>query len=287
MAARDRTLRVGPSVPSADGLRRSVARAGELRSRPWATIEILGRATASSLAPCLPRPDNAYYDNDLNAVLFGYFEADEDDPGANLPGQLIFTCLSHDIIAHEVSHAALDSPASLLPGADKPARPSAPRGLCGHRCDLPALHLPEVVRMVIRQTRNGPAAGRKPAARHRSAVRSCVWPAVSRCVESSASLIPRSFAKDARAPPPLGWILVSGNLRGICRNLYEAYARPDPHSDRRKVGACRMASCIPTREQAGDRMRAHGAIGAAHVHPRHGLSARRLIQRSAIFFAQC
>lgn len=51
---------------------------------------------------------NAYFDQALNAVLFGYFPADEDDPGANLPGQPVFTCLSHDIIAHEVSHAALD-----------------------------------------------------------------------------------------------------------------------------------------------------------------------------------
>ena len=50
---------------------------------------------------------NAYFDDDLNAVLFGYFAADDDDPGANLPGQLVFTCLSHDIIAHEVAHAAL------------------------------------------------------------------------------------------------------------------------------------------------------------------------------------
>jgi hypothetical protein len=50
---------------------------------------------------------NAYFDDELNAVLFGYFPADEDDPGPNLPGQLIFTCLSHDIVAHEVAHAAL------------------------------------------------------------------------------------------------------------------------------------------------------------------------------------
>jgi hypothetical protein len=51
---------------------------------------------------------NAYYDRHLNAVLFGYFHADEAVPGANLPGQTIFTCLSHDIIAHEVTHAVVD-----------------------------------------------------------------------------------------------------------------------------------------------------------------------------------
>jgi hypothetical protein len=48
---------------------------------------------------------NAYFDPRRQAVLFGYYAADLDDPGANLPGQVIFTCLSNDIIAHEVTHA--------------------------------------------------------------------------------------------------------------------------------------------------------------------------------------
>jgi hypothetical protein len=48
---------------------------------------------------------NAYYDPRRQAVLFGYYAAELDDPGANLPGQVIFTCLSNDIVAHEVTHA--------------------------------------------------------------------------------------------------------------------------------------------------------------------------------------
>lgn len=44
----------------------------------------------------------------MKAVLFGYFRASVDAPGENLPGQLIFTCLSHDIVAHEVTHAIVD-----------------------------------------------------------------------------------------------------------------------------------------------------------------------------------
>lgn len=51
---------------------------------------------------------NAYYDREQLAVLFGYFRADEDEPGLNMPGQNIFSCLSHDIITHEVSHALVD-----------------------------------------------------------------------------------------------------------------------------------------------------------------------------------
>lgn len=48
---------------------------------------------------------NAYFDPERRAVLFGWFRADESDTEANLPGQLMFTCLSTDIVAHEVTHA--------------------------------------------------------------------------------------------------------------------------------------------------------------------------------------
>jgi hypothetical protein len=50
---------------------------------------------------------NAYYSRALHAVLFGYFRADRENPGENLPDQNVYTCLSHDIIAHEVTHAVV------------------------------------------------------------------------------------------------------------------------------------------------------------------------------------
>lgn len=52
--------------------------------------------------------ENAFYDPDMKAILFGYFRADEKNPGPNIPGQNVFTCLSQDIIAHEVTHAIVD-----------------------------------------------------------------------------------------------------------------------------------------------------------------------------------
>lgn len=58
-----------------------------------------------SLVPHAFEGRNAYFDPTRKAVLFGYYRADHKDPGANLPGQMIFTCLSSDIIAHEVTHA--------------------------------------------------------------------------------------------------------------------------------------------------------------------------------------
>ena len=56
---------------------------------------------------------NAFYDSRRSALLFGYFQADDADPGPNLPGQFVFTCLSHDIVAHETAHALVDR---LRPG---------------------------------------------------------------------------------------------------------------------------------------------------------------------------
>jgi hypothetical protein len=51
---------------------------------------------------------NAYYSPQAHGILFGYFRAGKTGQGRNLPGQLVFTCLSQDIIAHEVTHAVID-----------------------------------------------------------------------------------------------------------------------------------------------------------------------------------
>lgn len=49
--------------------------------------------------PHAMRAANAYYSPNKKALLFGYF------PGA---AGMVFTCLSHDIVAHETTHALLD-----------------------------------------------------------------------------------------------------------------------------------------------------------------------------------
>jgi subtilisin family serine protease len=56
------------------------------------------------LYPHALREANAYYSPDKRGLLFGYF------PAGNAPdsGQMVFTCLSHDVIAHETTHALLD-----------------------------------------------------------------------------------------------------------------------------------------------------------------------------------
>lgn len=53
------------------------------------------------------RIPNAYYSPERMALLFGYFPATT-EAAATVPGGMVFACLSHDIVAHETSHALLD-----------------------------------------------------------------------------------------------------------------------------------------------------------------------------------
>src|SRR6201999_149335 len=60
------------------------------------------------LFPHAMQQANAYYSPQAHGILFGFFRAEKTGQGRNLPGQLVFTCLSQDIIAHEVTHAVID-----------------------------------------------------------------------------------------------------------------------------------------------------------------------------------
>lgn len=60
-----------------------------------------------TLFPHAFRGANAFYDPAYRAIRFGYFTADRENPGENLPGQTVFTCLSHDIVTHEMTHAVV------------------------------------------------------------------------------------------------------------------------------------------------------------------------------------
>lgn len=52
------------------------------------------------IAPHAFADANAYYSRDSEGLCFGYFAGDT--------GNTVYTCLSHDIVAHETSHALLD-----------------------------------------------------------------------------------------------------------------------------------------------------------------------------------
>jgi hypothetical protein len=65
------------------------------RAIPWASQ--LGRLI---LIPHAGYDENAFYDRGTGALHFFYFEGPDGKP--------VYTCLSHDIVAHELGHAVLD-----------------------------------------------------------------------------------------------------------------------------------------------------------------------------------
>lgn len=99
------------------------------------------------------RQANAYYSPQKVALLFGYFPASADAPELQMPGGIIFTCLSHDIIAHETTHAILDGMHRRFTEANHPDT------LAFHEAfsDIVALFqhftFPEVLRHQISKTR--------------------------------------------------------------------------------------------------------------------------------------
>ncbi len=54
------------------------------------------------------RAENAFYSPDRKALLLGYFKATETSAGLGLPHGMVFGALSHDVVAHETTHALLD-----------------------------------------------------------------------------------------------------------------------------------------------------------------------------------
>ena len=54
------------------------------------------------------RARNAYYSPETKALLLGYFSATESAAEGLIKGSLIFTAVSHDVVAHETTHALLD-----------------------------------------------------------------------------------------------------------------------------------------------------------------------------------
>ncbi len=99
------------------------------------------------------REANAYYSPSKKALLFGYFPSAPREDSALLPGGTVFTCLSHDIVAHETTHALLDGLHRRF------IEPTHPDALAFHEAfaDIVALFqhfsFPEVLRHQIAKTR--------------------------------------------------------------------------------------------------------------------------------------
>jgi hypothetical protein len=105
------------------------------------------------ILPYAMRERNAYYDKSEGTLRFGYYEAAARVAGTNLPEGRVFTALSHDIVAHEMTHALLDGQRAHF------ALPTGPDVLAFHEAlaDLVAVFqhfsYPQVVLEALRRSR--------------------------------------------------------------------------------------------------------------------------------------
>src|SRR5207247_6635358 len=79
----------------------------------------------------------AFYSRDDRAFFFGYFM------GGN--GKPIFTCLSHDIVAHETTHALLDGLRKRYMERSTPDQAAFHEGFADVVAVLSVFSLPDVV----------------------------------------------------------------------------------------------------------------------------------------------
>lgn len=99
------------------------------------------------------REANAYYSPAKKALLLGYFAAAEGDPADHVPGSLVFTAISHDIVAHETAHALLDGMNRRLSRATNPDMLAFHEGFADIVALFQHFTFPEIIRHQIAQTR--------------------------------------------------------------------------------------------------------------------------------------
>lgn len=99
------------------------------------------------------RGQNAYYSPDRKALLFGYYNAEPVDGGLFLPGGIVYSCLSHDIIAHETTHALLDGMYSRYMEVTHPDVGGFHEGFADIVALLQHFTYPEIVRNQIRKAK--------------------------------------------------------------------------------------------------------------------------------------
>jgi len=129
------------------------------REIAWATTPTDDGPLRLAVRPFGFEGSNAGYSREAGDLSFGYFSAGDHAAGFTLRGGLIATALSHDIVAHETTHALLDGLRSSFmdpSNVDVPAFHEA-------FSDLVALFLhftyADVVERGIRESRGGFARG--------------------------------------------------------------------------------------------------------------------------------
>jgi hypothetical protein len=93
------------------------------------------------IAPHAFADANAFYSRDDRAIFFGYFMGPSNRP--------IYTCLSHDVVAHETTHAILDGLRSRYLEPSSPDQAAFHEGFADVVALLSMFSLPDLVRQLL------------------------------------------------------------------------------------------------------------------------------------------
>jgi len=98
---------------------------------------------------------NAFYSRRDEALLFGHFPARDGK-------RTVFTCLSHDVVAHETSHAVLDGLRKRFMEPSSPDQAAFHEGFADVVALLSVFALPEIVRALLDVPAGGEADPARP-----------------------------------------------------------------------------------------------------------------------------
>lgn len=126
----------------------------------WSPVEkiIKGKRVFENVKKLLVYPhglrdQNAYYSPERKALLFGYYNATPVNAGLFLPGGIVYSCLSHDIVAHETTHALLDGMYSRFMEVTNPDIGGFHEGFADLVALLQHFMYPEIVKNQIKKVR--------------------------------------------------------------------------------------------------------------------------------------
>jgi hypothetical protein len=94
-----------------------------------------------NVAPHAFAEANAFYSQHDQALVFGYFRG--------IGGQIVFSCLSHDVVAHETTHAVLDGLRARYTDPSSPEQAGFHEGFADIVALLSVFSLKDVVSLLI------------------------------------------------------------------------------------------------------------------------------------------